>query len=245
MPLAPSRLRLTALGFFAGGIGAARARARTGASRRRALAAMAALLCAQPASADDPRKVAIGPGSPKGALLFKVPPAPAHHVLMLTRIGASPTDAHWVAIKARPIAEGDRFIVTTLRPGRYRLDSVHLQRSWLGCLHAAMPTFTVEAGKIAYLGSLDTRPTLASISRSAQAHKNLTASLGQWYRYRIEAGIPRLADRGPAGLAEAQSFARREMPRSSGPVALAELGPGQDVGPQTSMAFMCNYGGRY
>jgi hypothetical protein len=227
-------------------MGAARARARTGANRRRALpAVLGALLFAQPAAADDPRKVAIGPGSAKGALLFKVPPAPVHHVLMLTRIGASPTDAYGVPIKPRPIAEGDRFIVTALPPGRYRLDSVHLQVSWLGCLHAAVPTFTVEPGKIAYLGSLDTRPTLASISRSAQAHKNLTASLGQWYRYRIEAGLPRLADRGPAGLAEAEGFVRRQMPRSSGPVALAELGPGQDIPLQSSRAMMCNYAGRY
>lgn len=217
-------------------------------SRRRRIglaAALSAFLAAQPAAADDPRKVAVGPGSPKGALLFKVPPAPAHHVLMFTRIGASATNAHWVSVKARPVAEGDRFIVAALPPGRYRLDSVHMQRWWLGCLHAAMPTFTVEPGRIAYLGSLDTRPTLVAISLSAQAHKNLTASLGQWYRYRIETGIPRLANRDPEGLAQAESFARREMPRSSGPVELAELGPGEDVGPQTSRAAMCNYAGRY
>ncbi|HEY0129806.1 MAG TPA: hypothetical protein VGB57_00260 [Allosphingosinicella sp.] len=207
-------------------------------------AALAALLVAQPAAADDPRKVAVGPDSPKGALLFKVPPAPVNHVLLFTRIGASPTNANWVLIKGRPVAEGDRFIVTALPPGRYRLDSVHLQRWWLGCLHAAVPTFTIEPGKIAYLGSLDTRLTLASISRSAQAHKNLTASLGQWYRYRIEAGIPRLADRDPEALARAESFARREMPRSSGPVALAELGPGQDSGStQSQLAARCNYAG--
>jgi hypothetical protein len=236
---------VTAIRPFDRGIGPARAQ--TGANRRRGLAtALAAFLFAQPAAADDPRKVAIGPGSPKGALLFKVPPAPAHHVLVLTRIGTSPTNTYGVPIKARPIAQGDRFVVTALPPGRYRLDSVHLQRWWLGCLHAAVPTFTVEPGKIAYLGSLDTRPTLASISRSAQAHKNLTASLGQWYRYRIEAGIPRLAGRGPAGLAEAESFVRREMPRSSGPIILAELGPGQDVGSsQSSRAAMCNYAGPY
>jgi hypothetical protein len=207
-------------------------------------AALAALLFAQPAAADGPRKVAIGPGSPKGVLLFKVPPAPANHVLLFTRVGASPTNAYWVPIKGRPIAEGDRFIVTALPPGRYRLDSVHLQRWWLGCLHAAVPTFTIEPGKIAYLGSLDTRLTLASISRSAQAHKNLTAALGQWYRYRIEAGIPRLGDRDPEGLDQAHSFARREMPRSSAPVALAELGPGQDSGSaQSPLAARCNYAG--
>ncbi len=240
-------MRLTAIPSFDRDIGAALACARAAANRRRAsAAALAALLFAQPAAADDPRKVAIGPGSPKGALLFKVPPAPAHHVLMLTRIGASPTHAYGVPIKARPIAQGDRFIVTALPPGRYRLDSIHLQRWWLGCLHATVPTFTVEPGKIAYLGSLDTRPTLASISRSAQAHKNLSASLGQWYRYRIEAGIPRLSGRDAEGLAEAVSFARREMPSSSGGVALAKLGAGQDVGSlQTARAMMCNYAGKY
>lgn len=167
---------------------------------------------------------------------------PVTHVLMLTREGASPTSAHWVAIKGRPVAEGDRFIVTVLPPGRYRLDSVHLQSAWLGCLHAAMPTFSVEPGRIAYLGSIDTRPTLASIQRSAKANRDLTASTGQWYRYRIDAGVPRLADRGPEGLARAESFARRKMPKSSAPVALAELGPGRDSGStQSALGFRCNY----
>lgn len=210
----------------------------------RSLAALAALLCAQPAAADDPRKVAIGPGSPKGALLFKIPASPIHHVLMLTREGNSPTGDYGVPIKPMRAGEGGRFIVTALPPGRYRLDSVHLQRAWMGCLHSAMPTFSIEPGKIAYLGSLDTRPTLASIQRSARARRNLTASLGQWYRYRIDVGIPRLADRGPEGLAQAESFVRREMPRSSAPVALAELGPGQDSGAtQSALGYKCNYAG--
>ena len=216
----------------------------TGAGRP--AAALAALLCAQPAAADDPRKVAIGPDTPKGALLFKIPEAPIHHVLMLSREGDKPTKSYWVPIKATRIGAGERFIVTALPPGRYRLDSVHLQRFWLGCLHAAVPTFSIEPGKIAYLGSLDTRPTVASIQRSAQAHKNLTASIGQWYRYRIDTGIPRIADRDPEGLARAQSFVRREMPRSSAAVALAELGPGRDSSAtQTALALMCNYAGRY
>lgn len=208
--------------------------------------ASAALLCAGPALADDPGKVAIGPDSPKGALLFKVPAVPIDHVLMLSREGDSATKAYWIRIKPMRSGEGDRFIVTTLPPGRYRLDSVHMQRFWLGCLHASVPTFSIEPGRIAYLGSLDTRPTLAAIQRSAQAHRNLTASIGQWYRYRIDTGIPRIADRDPEGLARAESFVRREMPKSPAAVALAELGPGQDSGAaQTALAFRCNYAGRY
>jgi hypothetical protein len=205
-------------------------------------AALAMLLCAAPASADDPAKVAIGPTSPKGALLFKIPPMPITHLLMLTREGASPTTAYWVRIKGRPVAEGDRFIVAALPPGRYRLDAVYLQLKWVGCLHAALPTFSVEPGKIAYLGSLDTRPTLASIQRSARAHKNLTASTGQWYRYRIDAGVPQVTGRDPEGLARAESFVRRNMPKSSAPVALAPLGPGQEAGAtQSVLANRCNY----
>ena len=192
--------------------------------------------------ADDPGKVAIGPGSPKGALLFKIPPMPVTHLLMFTREGASPTTAYWVRIKGRPVAEGDRFIVTVLPPGRYRLDAVYLQLKWVGCLHASVPTFSVDPGRIAYLGSLDTRPTLAGIQRSAQAHRHLTASTFQWHRYRIDAGVPRVGDRDQAGLEQAESFVRREMPRTSAPVALAELGPGRDSSStQTALADRCNY----
>lgn len=205
-------------------------------------AASAALLCAGPALAEDPGKVAIGAESPKGVLLFKIPPIPITHVLMFTREGASPTTAYWVRIKGRPIAEGDRFVVTTLPPGRYRLDAVYLQLKWVACLHAAVPTISIDPGEIAYLGSLDTRPTLASIQRSAQAHKHLTASTFEWHFYRIDVGIPRVADRDPEGLAQAESFVRRDMPRSSAAVALAELGPGRDAGSkQTALADRCNY----
>lgn len=206
-------------------------------------AALTAFIFAQPAAADDPRKVAIGPDSAKGALIFRIPPVSASHVLTFTREGSSPTTSNWARIKGRPIAEGDRFIVETLPPGRYRIDSVQVQGHWLGCLHATMPTFTIEPGKIAYLGSLDTRPTLAAIQRSAQAHKDLTASVGQWHRYRITDGIPRLADRDPAGLARAESFVRTDMPKSSATVMLAQLGPGQDAAPQSALAGECNYVG--
>lgn len=225
------------------GCGAPRARAEARlAVRGRHWAALAALLCAGPALAEDPVKIAIGPESPKGALLFKIPPMPITHLLMFQRDGASATTGYWVRIKGRPLSEGERFIATVLPPGRYRLDAVYLQLRWVGCLHATVPTFTVEPGRIAYLGSLDTRPTLASIQRSAQAHENLKASTGQWYRYRIDAGIPRLADRDPEGLARAEGFVRRDMPKSSATVALAELGPGQDAGStQTALANRCNY----
>jgi hypothetical protein len=201
----------------------------------------AVLLCARPALADDPGKVAIGPGSPKGALLLSIPPMPVTHLLYFTREGDRPTKGYSVQIKGRPIAAGGRFIVVALPPGRYRLDSVYLQQKWVGCLHASVPTISIDPGRIAYLGSLDTRPTLASIQRSAQANRHLTASTFEWHFYRISAGAPRIGDRDPGGLAQAESFVRRNMPKSSAKVALADLGPGRDASStQTTFADRCN-----
>ena len=185
----------------------------------------ALLLCAQPAMADNPRKVAIGPGSSKGALLFAVPPSSISYQLLFVRAerDGSSSREYWVGINAGPMNEGDRFIVTTLPPGQYLLEAVYQQGKWVACLQARTLTVSIEPGKILYLGTLDARPTLAGIQRDAQAGNQRKAHTFQWHFYRSNVAAPSLADRDPDGLARAESFVRQHMPRSSAPATLAEL----------------------
>lgn len=207
------------------------------------LAGLAFLLSVQPAMADNPRKVAIGSGSPKGALLFKVPQSAIGHQLLFTRDGdgRSPPRAYWVGIEARPASEGERFIVTTLPAGRYRLEAVYQQGKWVACLQATTLTVSVEPGKIAYLGTLDTRATLASIQRNAGASNQGSARTFQWHFYRTNVAAPRVADRDTDGLARAASFVRQQMPRSSATATLADLqwGPYVTLKP-SGRADRCN-----
>ena len=144
-------------------------------SRHHYLAALALFLCAQPAAAVNPKKVAIGPGSPKGALLFRAPPFWIDQLLLFTRDGpdASSSREYYVANKNRPTAKGESVLVTTLPPGRYRLEALYQQDKWVACLQANTLKVTIEPGKIAYLGIIDTRPTLASIQRNARASNDL------------------------------------------------------------------------
>jgi hypothetical protein len=208
--------------------------------RRGRPAALAALLCAGTAAAGDPSKVAVGPGTPKGALLFNVPPLPVDYQLLFTRIDAPVSKAYFVYIKAVPTAKGERFIVTTLPPGSYLLEGLYQQQKWAACLQQRTFRVSVDAGRIAYLGNVDARPTLASIQRNAEASRQLRAEFGEWHFYRAGLAPPRISDRDPAGLARAASFVRESMPRSRAVPVLADLkwGPYETVG-TTGRANRC------
>lgn len=185
-------------------------------------AAAALLMAAQPAIADKPRKVAIAADSRTGALLFKLRAQPVGHQLVFARNGKSSfwSVGHRIFIEA---GGSDRFIVEALPPGEYRLNAVHQQQAWAACLEARTLTVTVKAGEIAYVGMLDTDPTLASIQRNARLNKDLTARTHQLHLYRAGVAPPLVSGRDAGGLAEAASFARQEMPKSAAPVRLADL----------------------
>lgn len=187
--------------------------------------ALTILVCTQSAAADTPRKVAIGPGSTKGALLFNVPASPIGYRLFFIRAEDLGTRArgHSVFIRESRASEGERFVVESLKPGRYLLASVHRQSKWIACLAARTILVTVEPGKIAYLGTLDVRPTLDSIQRNATAEKELSAENFQWHFYRSDIAVPRLTDRDAGGLAQAETFVRHNMPKSAASASLAPL----------------------
>lgn len=189
------------------------------------LATLAMLLSTQPAIADNPRKIAISPGSSKGALLFKVPPSPITYQLLFTRNDKNgrPSEVYWIGIKGRPSDEGDRFIVETLPPGQYQLEAVYQQSKWAACLEAATVTVSIEPGKIAYLGTLDALPTLAGIQRNARATNQLSAQTFQWHLFRTGVVAPRVSDRDPDSLVRAESFVREHIPRSLATVTLADF----------------------
>ena len=188
------------------------------------LRALALLLCAGPATAaDNPRKVAITPASPKGALLLKVPPVPIDYVFLLVRLDAAgkPSREDWLFVKPVTLETGDRFIVGTFPPGEYLLEGIAQQSRWVGCLHARTLEISVQPGKISYLGAVDVRPTLASIQRSADRPKEQVAHYGQWHIFRDEIAAPIVTERDAGGLARAQSFVRQHMPKSSAAATLA------------------------
>ena len=188
------------------------------------MAAACSLLAAQPAAADKPRNVDITPSSSRGALLFKVRPQPVGHMLVFTRNQRSSflSVGHRIWIKGTG-PEKERFIVEILPPGEYRLNAVHQQQAWAACLEARTLTVTIKAGEIAYLGSLDAGPTLATIQHNARLNKQMSASAHELHLYRSNVVPPQIAERDAAAVAQAQTFVRQEMPKSSAPVNLAHL----------------------
>lgn len=193
--------------------------------RDKFLVVLALLLCAQPAAADNPKKVAIGPGSAKGALVFRAAPSTIGYALFFTRDEGKGawSRGYWVVVEGSRAGESDRFIVETFPPGRYRLNAVYQQGKWAACLHATTFTVTVTPGNIAYLGMLDARPTLASIQRNARAKNELNALTFQWHLYRTNVVAPGLSGRDPESVADAGNFVRQHMPKSSATMTLADV----------------------
>lgn len=189
------------------------------------MAAAFVLLAAQPAAADKPRNVDITPSSPRGALLFKVRPQPVGQMLVFTRNQRSDflSVGHRIWIKSSQQPEGERYIVEMLPPGEYRLNALHQQQNWAACLEARTLTVKIKAGELAYLGTLDAGPTLATIQHNARLNKHMTARSTEVHLYRSNVLPPEITERDPAAVAKALAFVRAAMPKSSAPVNLADV----------------------
>jgi hypothetical protein len=170
-----------------------------------------------------PRKVAIAPDSASGALLIDTPWLPSSYDLRLERIDDGRGRIHRIFSPPRLRTADGQFIVATLPAGTYRLNSVTMQRFWVGCLFDSTINFTVEPGAVSYIGRVNVAPTLASIADAATARRQLKSESLQFYRYRQNIAQPLVDGREPAELGRARAFVRAEMPRSSAAVVVAKV----------------------
>lgn len=185
--------------------------------------AVAMAVPAAPVPAKPPAKIAVTPASKEGGLLIRVRRLPMDWTLEFSRVGSNSgfLGRSWLLPIGRS-AEPE-WAVRTMKPGLYRLDTIFQQGTWGGCLGAKTITVRIVAGEIAYLGRLDPGPTLIDIARIATEKDQLRASAGTIHVYHDGIAAPLLDRRDEAGLAEADAFVRRAMPRSSAPVRLAEI----------------------
>jgi hypothetical protein len=169
-----------------------------------------------------PAEIRLSPKSKEGAVLIRVPLHPYSYALQFSKNGNSGFMSRVYLMKVQPGA-GHAYIARTLAPGRYRLDNVWQQGAWTVCLEQGTVEFTVEAGKIAYLGTFEVDTVLAEIqSQAVGAGK--TEVRGTDYmqgQSRVNQGM--FSGRDTAGLADARAFAQTGMNGSGGLVGLAEV----------------------
>ena len=193
---------------------------------RKLLAGLAAagLLATGPAAAESrPERVRLTAESSRGAVLIRVPVQPFEYSLQFSRNGSSGFLSRVYQMDVRAGPAGYRYIARTLAPGRYRLDTVWQQGRWSACLEQGTIEFPVIAGRIAYVGTLQVEPILASIQRQAVARGRTSVATGDIVMSRADDTSPMVDGRDAVAVDEARRFADAAMNGSGNLLQLADL----------------------
>lgn len=186
--------------------------------------AAAGLLATEPAAAESrPERVRLTAESSRGAVLIRVPVQPFEYSFQFSRNGRSGFLSRVYQMNVRAGPPGYRYIARTLAPGRYRLDTVWQQGRWSACLEQGTIEFPVIAGQIAYLGTLQAEPILASIQRRAVERGRTAVAAGDIVMSRTDDTSPMVDGRDDMAVDEARRFADAVMNGGGNLLRLAEL----------------------
>lgn len=175
---------------------------------------------------DDPRSIKLDPGAKDGVLLVRVPPSIVGYKLVIQREGSGGfgSRAYYLDVKMSPPGAPPSYEARKLSAGRYVVKGVMQQDAWLGCLDAGTTLFTIQAGKVNYLGAVDARPTLGAIQAAALASGDTTASPGQ-SKSLTYYDVPRpvISERETDNVTQVERFVMQGMPRVSAQTVLAPI----------------------
>ncbi|HEX8583587.1 MAG TPA: hypothetical protein VF680_04180 [Allosphingosinicella sp.] len=182
-----------------------------------------AMIAPAPAGAfENPAKIKVTERSKGGAVLIRLPVQRAPIALQFSKNGSSGFLSRVYMIKVKPGAATDfTWAAESWGPGRYRLDSIWQQGHWSACLEQGTFEVDVKAGKIAYVGTLDTGQLLASLQEQVVEQGKVIQTGSSYFQSHGKTRVPPLGDRDEAGLAAARSFAETSMNGSGERVELA------------------------
>lgn len=156
-------------------------------------------------------------------MLLRVPIKPFPYALTFSKNGKSGFMSRVYAMKVEPAGSGYAYIARTLSPGRYRLDNVWQQGAWTACLEKGTFEFSVDAGKIAYLGTFEVDGVLNEIQSQAIANGKMVVRGTDYMQGAAKVSGDMVIGRDPAALSEARQFADRTMNGSGALVVLADV----------------------
>jgi hypothetical protein len=212
---------------------------------RRIIALAVALTAAGTASANNPAKVAIMPGSDRAALILKtdlLPIAPgmrtSYRMTLQSydpageRLRGAPYGGLAV-FAARPKEFVDGHLVLNVKPGTYVFKDFSMQDRWSLCFNGGTRSFTVKPGEILYLGALDARGHMAEL-QTKTAMSGQTVIRGHGFVSFFDGVTPLVTPPDQAELAAAAAWVATHMPKSKAPVTAptyneARFGTGNDL----------------
>ena len=156
--------------------------------------------------------------------MLRVDTIPADYQLWFQKSGESGFGSRVYAIKAAPSAPQVIYVARTLKPGRYRFTSIWQQKRWGLLFPTETIEFDVKAGKITFLGKLDTFTLLSALqAETVAAGKTVSMGAGSGFSTDKHGLRPIFEDRDDKSLAEAREFASQIMQVSDDMVSLGEL----------------------
>lgn len=189
-----------------------------------ALAVLAALMVTQPAEAQKrPEKIALSPNSDKGAVLIRVPAMPFPYALQFSKNGKSGFMSRVYIMKVEAAPAGYLYIARTLAPGRYRLDNVWQQGLWTACLEQGTFEFTINPGKVAFIGTFEVNGVLREIQSQAVAQGKSVVHGTDYMQGQASISTDMVTRRDDSDLSEARQFAESKMNSSGELVELSDL----------------------
>jgi hypothetical protein len=165
--------------------------------------------------------------STKGAILVKVEATSAPYRLVLRKEGQTGFGSRIYSIMIKPGRRESVFAHEKLEPGRYVLEYLAVQNSWVFPLTRESFIVAVEAGKVSFLGRLNVEEMLVSLHSQTVAANKVTLPVGTGWAADQGDVVPKLSDRDDQGLAQATSYAANAGLAHRDSVKLATIMPWQ------------------
>jgi hypothetical protein len=213
-----------------------------------ALAAWSAALVTTSAANATQRadKIAITPGSPKGAIILKAPrltPPPTFaSAYKLSIMGYDPATGvmkgSWLGgallLEAKPKLNYGGYLVADIDPGTYVIGDFSHQDWWALCFNGGSKAFTIRPGEVLYLGELDAEAELAELMELTLKSGRISVRQGNVVHFFDTVTPPRLAPIDDAQLQSVATEMKTILPKTTvAPKAAvlrdAKFGTGSDL----------------
>lgn len=187
------------------------------------IAVLAGFGLAPPASAKI-KDWKITPTSKEAVLIMRADRQPFDYALTFSREGKSGFGSRVFVLGTSPYDPAP-YTARTLGPGSYQLTSIVQQKAWATCFGSGSVAFTVEPGKVYYLGTLNSMALLADLQQSAIARGKTSlgsGSLAVGWKPKVR---PELVPADAAELEVVRAFVSAAMPATTAPVVALQARP--------------------
>ncbi len=183
----------------------------------RFLALLAAAACVSAPAGAKIKDWKITPASKESVVLMRAERQPYPYSVWLSREGSGGFGRRIYALDVKP-HEFVAYTARTLAPGNYQMNSIVQQGAWSTCFGNGSVAFTIEPGKVYYLGSLNTMPLLTELQQSAIARRKTALTRGALAIGWEPSIKPEFTISGDAELTDVRQFVGQRMPQTTAPV---------------------------